>query len=213
MPEEDSQRKTLVFRRILWQRSPVRAGFGCRHAVTTGKHGLDRRDAERIIGTGEFDMKRAAVLAMGLFLIGALGPGCRSAAPTKKVENPPPPPYMVDAVMKSLADIFNGSWGGVTVYIEKNAWLPDSLRAAGQNKAEVLTREELIKRNQFADSAPAMATIDAKVDAEGIVRVRVTYLPLRMKGVSASTLGGDFEYGYRLVDGKLVLVSRIKSIN
>lgn len=120
--------------------------------------------------------------------------------------------YMTDAVLASLSDMFDGSWGDVTIYVQKSAWVPEDLKQAGKNRVELTSASELAGRYTGAGVAPAIAIVDASQDKAGIITVTVKYAPVRIKGLEPSTKGGTFEYIYRLADGRLILMSRLKPI-
>lgn len=138
--------------------------------------------------------------------------GCRSTPKEAQVNRGLPPPYMTEAVLRTFSDIFDGTWGGVTIYIQKSAWVPQDLKEAGKNPAKITTIRELIKLHEDAEVAPAIAIVDASQSLEGLIKVTVKYTPVRIKGLSPSTRGGTFEYTYRMIDGKLVMLSRLKPI-
>ena len=153
-------------------------------------------------------MKRIAAAMLIGGLATALFCGCETM-----LAPPKPPPYMTEAVMRSLADIFDGNWGGVKVYVQKSAWIPDDLKAAGKTPVTVTTVNDLIKTHEDQESAPAIAIVDASQDKGGEIRVTVKYTPVLIKGLGPSPIkGGSFEYVYKLIDGKLIIVSRLKPI-
>ena len=137
---------------------------------------------------------------------------CGCATPSGRQSSAPPPEYMTDAVLRTFADIFDGTWSGVKVYIQKNAWVSDELKQAGQNPVEMTTITDLIKLHEDAEVAPAIAIVDASEDLEGVIRVTIKYTPVRIKGLEPVTKGGSFEYTYMMLDNKLVMLSRLKPI-
>lgn len=155
-------------------------------------------------------MRPVAVALLICCLIAVQFCGCTSL--TGGTASAPPPKYMTDAVLRTFADIFDGTWSGVKVYIQKNAWVPDELRQAGQNPIEITTIKDLIKLHEDADVAPAIALVDASEDLDGIIRVTIKYTPVRIKGLEAVTRGGTFEYTYMMLDNKLVMLSRLKPV-
>lgn len=137
---------------------------------------------------------------------------CGCATPTSPEKGGPVPKYMTDAVLRTFADIFDGSWGGVTVYIQKNAWIPDELKQAGKNPVELTTVKDLIKQHEEAEVAPAIAIVNASEDETGVIKVTIKYTPVRIQGLEPVTKGGTFEYTYKMLDDKLILLSRLKPI-
>lgn len=152
-------------------------------------------------------MKRLTGVFMALTVLAGLHCGCN----TTNVKAPPD--VETEAVIRSLADIFDGTWSGVTIYIERSRWIPADLKKAGKNAAEITTRNELIRRFRDSETAPAIAVIGVKEDPDNTVRVTIQYLPLQIKGVKSETNGGIFEYSYKIIAGKPVMISRLKSMN
>lgn len=152
-------------------------------------------------------MKRIASALLISGLATALFCGCETMQTQAKS-----PPYMTEAVIRSLTDIFDGSWGGVTVYVEKSAWLPDNLKSAGKVPVTITTVKDLIKMHDSAETAPAIAIVDASQEKDGQIKVTVKYTPVRIQGLEPTTKGGSFEYVYRMINEKLIMVSRLKPI-
>ena len=152
-------------------------------------------------------MKRLTSIFLALAILTGIQCGCATTASTASSN------YLTEAVTKSFSDIFDGTWSGVTIYVEKSPWVPSDLKNAGKNAAEITTRDELTKRFQDSETAPAIAVVGVKENPDGTVRVNIQYVPLQIKGVKSETKGGSFEYTYKIVDGNPVLVSRLKSMN
>ncbi|MEI6970784.1 MAG: hypothetical protein WCL44_04635 [bacterium] len=138
--------------------------------------------------------------------------GCRTTSGEGEQASGQPPSYMTDAVLRSFEDMCDGSWGGVTVYIQKSAWIPEDLKQAGKNPVQITTIRELIKMHRDADVAPAIAIVDAGQTQDGVIKVTIRYTPVKIKGLEPSTRGGSFEYTYMMLDGKLVMLSRLKPL-
>ena len=133
--------------------------------------------------------------------------GCATSS-----DKAPPPPYMTQAILKSFADIFDGSWSGVKIFVEPGASIPSDLSKVGLNPAEVVDRNTLIKRYQYEESAPAMAVVDAYQDMDGLVHVRISYSPLRIPGTHPATKGGVFHHVFKHKGDELILLRSTKSM-
>lgn len=126
------------------------------------------------------------------------------------------PDQMREAVMRSFADVFDGSWGGVTVYIERSQYLPPILAEVGKNPARIVDSVYSLQKQaeDEMEQAPALAIVKAWEDEEKLIHVVIIYEPLKVEGLEPQTRGGGFDYTYkRLPDGKLVLKQRTKSLN
>ena len=158
-------------------------------------------------------MRRIAAVLLMAALLAAAFCGCHMTRTGTPATGKLPPAYMTEAVLRTFTDIFDGTWGGVTVYIHKSAWVPEDLKKAGKNPVEITTIKDLVKKHEDSEVAPAIAIVDASQDeVTGLIKVTVKYTPVRIKALELSTKGGTFEYTYQLVSGKLIMIASLKPL-
>ena len=122
-------------------------------------------------------------------------------------------PYMTQAVLKSFENVFDGSWSGVKVYIERNSYLPGDLKKVGMNPAEVVDSKALFAKFEYETNAPAIAVVDAWESSEGLIHTRITYSALKLKYARQSEKGGVFEHTFKRSGNKLILLDSSKSMD
>ncbi len=133
--------------------------------------------------------------------------GCATVEP-----EPPPPPYVTQAVLQSFTETFDATWKGVTIYLENADVLPESLDQVGAHPVEVVTFRELVDRYQYEAIAPAMAVVDATEDGRGLIHVRIRYSPIRIEGLEIPPRAETYQYVYkRLPEGGLRKLRKVES--
>ena len=155
-------------------------------------------------------MKRIVLALSVVSMALGIAAGCVSQKPKQPPANQP---LLTEAVLKSFTDICDESWSGVKVYISKSDYIPSDLKKVGMSPCTITDEQALRKEFEDLETAPAMAFIEAAEDVDGQVHVAVNYYSLRMKDHKPMVRDSTFEYIYKLIDGKLVMVSRVKSID
>jgi hypothetical protein len=142
-----------------------------------------------------------------LCLVCICATGCATIEP-----EPPPPPYMTQAVLKSFTETFDASWKGVSIYLQDESVLPESLDTVGAQPVEVVTREELIDRYRYEAVSPAIAVVSATEDQHGLIHVTIRYSPIHIEGLDAPERAETYQYIYRrLPDGDLRKLYKVES--
>ena len=151
-------------------------------------------------------MRRITGLLLAISLVASVTCGC--AITTSK---PKRPPYMVEAVRRSLNFAFDETWAGKHIYIRPNFYLPIGIEQVGTCPAEVISERRLRKQFEFSGVAPSMATVFAEIDDTRTIRVKITYFPLKIENRKASRDLASFEYEYVVVKKELHRIAEIRA--
>ena len=90
--------------------------------------------------------------------------------------------------------------------------IPETLDRVGKHKAEVISEQELQKRYAGKYAAPALATLHVETDtgnAEGDLRVLISYRGAPVVGAQAIPIGGSKTYWFNVQNGKAKLVRAV----
>lgn len=125
-----------------------------------------------------------------------------------KGPEPPAPDDVIRAVVESLDDIYDDSWGGIKVYVQKAPCVPAKLDAVGSCPAEVIDELDLRAKYEFHNTSPALARVHAWKDAHNHIHVVVAYAPLDMKDHRPMIVETRFAYEYLSAKGRFVKLGR-----
>lgn len=103
--------------------------------------------------------------------------------------------------MEVVNSFLSGNWGFETIYIEASPFVPADLSRIGPNKAEVLTKDEFIRRHEGTRYAPGLVRLRvrncSKHPTDQFV-VTVIYGGIQTKEGPRGPLGGGREWAFRL---------------
>ena len=144
-----------------------------------------------------------------LFALVGLTSAAWSDPPAEKAEKPRVSAGASAAVQLSLNDYFSGTWNYGKVYIQSTPHVPPGLDRVGKYEAEVISEEDLKKRFEGKEKAPAFARLSVSTTEEKDeirCEVFISYTGLPTKGAKEIPLGGGKLYKFKVQGSKAELI-------